>query len=71
MVGIFTEVPRQVAAKMIADGSAHAASEESAREFHEKTAEAKRLTDQEAAATKMQVTLVPADFRKMNRGGKE
>jgi len=70
--GLFTEVPKQVAAKMIADGRASVASEEKAREFQEKKLEAKRVADQEAVASKMQLTVVPtADIRRLTRSGKE
>jgi hypothetical protein len=56
--GLLTEVPKRLAAKMIADGRGRLASEDAARGFHEKKAEAKRGADQEAMASKMQVTLV-------------
>ena len=69
--GLLTEVSKAVAAKMIADGRGHLASEEVAREFQEKKAEAKRAADTEAAANRMQVTLVPADLMKTKRSTKE
>jgi len=69
--GVLTEVPKHLAARMIAEGRAHIASDEAVKTFQEKKAEAKRAADQEAAAAKMQVTLVPADIRKANRGGKD
>lgn len=55
--GLLTEVPKRVAAKMIADGRGRLASEETAKEFHDKKAEAKRTVDTEATANRMQVTL--------------
>ena len=69
--GLLTEVPKELAAKMIADGRAHAATDDVAREFHDKKAEAKRAADSEAAANKMQVTLVPTDLMKAKRLTKE
>jgi hypothetical protein len=70
--GLLTEVPKELAAKMIADGRAHAANDDVARDFHEKKAEAKRVADSEAAANRMQVTLVPtADLMKAKRVTKE
>jgi hypothetical protein len=70
--GLLTEVPKQLAAKMIADGRADLAGETAAREFHAKKAEAKRTADQEAIASRMQVTLVPtAELMKANRVTKE
>ena len=69
--GLLTEVPKAVAAKMIADGRGRLASESATREFQEKKAEAKRVADTEAAANRTQVTLVPADLMKMKRFTKE
>jgi hypothetical protein len=70
--GLLTEVPKELAAKMIADGRAHAANDDVAQEFHEKKAEAKRVADSEAAANRMQVTLVStADLIKAKRVIKE
>lgn len=56
--GVRTEVPRAVAAKMIVEGKARVATAEEASEFREQTAEAKRLADQMAAASRMQITVV-------------
>jgi hypothetical protein len=69
--GVLTEVPKRLAAKMIADGQAHVASEEAAKDFYERKAGAKRTADQEAVTAKMQVTLVPTDSKKVNRGAKD
>ena len=70
--GLLTEVPKHLAARMIADGRACLASEEEGRDFHEKKVEAKRLADQEAIASRMQVTLVPtAELKKTGRITKE
>jgi hypothetical protein len=66
--GLLTEVPKHLAARMVADGRACLASEEESRAFHEKKLEAKRLADQEAVASRMQVTLVPtAELKKASR----
>ena len=56
--GVRTEVPRAVAAKMIAEGRARLAQADEAKEFHDQKAEAKRLADQSAAANRMHVTVV-------------
>ena len=70
--GLMTEVPKAVAARMIADGRGHLASDEAARQFQERKAQAKRDADTEATANRMQVTLVPtADFVKTKRSAKE
>jgi hypothetical protein len=70
--GLLTEVPKQLAAKMIVDGRARLATEQAVREFHDKQVEAKRTTDQEAIANKMQMMLVPtAELMKAKRSAKE
>lgn len=70
--GVLTEVPKPLAAKMIADGRARLAPEQAVREFHEKKAEAKRAADQEAITNKMQMMLVPtAELMKAKRSAKE
>ena len=70
--GLLTEVPKAVAAKMVADGRGRLASEEATREFQERKAQAKRDADTEATANRMQVTLVPtADLMKTKRFTKE
>ncbi|HTT18509.1 MAG TPA: hypothetical protein VMG82_06170 [Candidatus Sulfotelmatobacter sp.] len=70
--GLLTEVPKEIAAKMIVDGRARLASEDAVREFQEKKAEAKKTADTEAAANRMQMTLVPtADLLKARRPSKE
>jgi hypothetical protein len=57
--GLFTEVPRRVAAKMLVDGFARLANPEEAKRFRDQLAEAKRVADQEAAAGKIQLSVVP------------
>jgi hypothetical protein len=70
--GLLTEVSSQLAARMIADGRAHLANDEAVRDFQQKKADAKRTADEEAIASKMQVTIVPsAELRKANRSIKE
>ena len=70
--GLLTEVPRQLAAKMIADGRARLAAEHSIREFHQQRAAAKRTADQQAVSDKMQMMFVPAaDIVKSKRSANE
>jgi hypothetical protein len=70
--GVLIEVPSAVAAKMIADGRAHLASTDEAKEFRQKAADAKRAADEEALANKMQISIVPtAELRKAVRPSKE
>ncbi len=73
--GVATEVPRAIAARMVVEGSARLATAEETKTFLERTAEAKRAADQAAAATRMQVTVVPTaewrNLRNASRGGRE
>ena len=58
--GTFTEVPRQIAAKLIVDGMAELADSEDLAKFRADQAEAKRIADQLAAAARaMQLTVIP------------
>ena len=66
--GLLTEVPKQLAARMITDGRARLASAEAAREFREKTGLAKRSAEELFSAKKSQVTLEPTvEMRKSTR----
>jgi tRNA isopentenyl-2-thiomethyl-A-37 hydroxylase MiaE len=56
--GVKTEVPRRLAAKLIAEGLARLATKEEARVFLEALAEAKRLAEQAAAAARVQVAVL-------------
>jgi len=70
--GLLTDVPKPLAAKMIADGRARLAAEQAVREFHEKKAEPKRTADHETMTNKMQMMLVPAaELTKTKRTAKE
>jgi len=69
--GVKSEVPRDLAARMIVDGRARLASEEEAREFQEWKAEAKRVADQLEAASRIQLTvLTENDLRGLKVAGK-
>ena len=69
-VGVLTEVTRQIAARMVVDGTAQEASEEQAREFRKQQAEVLRLAQEAAEAAKVQVTVVTTEEFKRIRGGK-
>ncbi|HTS64019.1 MAG TPA: hypothetical protein VMH28_18475 [Candidatus Acidoferrales bacterium] len=73
--GIKTEVPRQIAAKLIIEGSADLVNEEEAAKFRAALAEAKRAAEQAAAATRLQVSVIStADLESLKatvRGLKE
>jgi hypothetical protein len=67
--GVFTEVSRRTAAKMIVEGSARLATEQEATDFRERNGEAKIRADQLAAASRMQFTVVSTnDLRKLKSG---
>ncbi|MES1257286.1 MAG: hypothetical protein ABUS51_02605 [Acidobacteriota bacterium] len=55
-----TEVPRRVAAKLIAEGKARAATEEETLQFHDANQEALLQHRQEEAARRVQVMVIPA-----------
>jgi hypothetical protein len=57
--GVCTEVPADVAAKMMVDGTAALASTEVAAAFRRVQAEAKDQADREMAATKVPLSLIP------------
>jgi len=63
--GVKTEVRRALAAKMIVEGCVRQASEEEAQAFHDEKREAKRVADQLAAASRMQLIMAPqSEWRK-------
>jgi hypothetical protein len=56
--GTRTEVPRRLAAKMIAEGSARLAREDERQAFHAEQTEAVRVAEQLAASAKLQVAVL-------------
>jgi hypothetical protein len=66
--GILSEVGVRLAAKMVVEGSARLATQEEAEAFRQAHAEAKRIADQEAAAAKVQLTVLSTDELKRLRG---
>jgi len=56
--GVKIEVPREIAAKLIVESRARLASEEEAAVLRAETVETKRLADQAAAASRMQLTVL-------------
>ena len=70
--GLLTEVPKHLAARMIADERAHLASEDATLQFREKSADAKRTVEALLPADKRQVRSVPAsEIRSSTRRDKE
>ena len=63
--GVRTEASKAIAAKLIAEGRARLANAEEAEEFRSGIRQAKEKFDQEEAARRMQVVVIPADARKV------
>ena len=63
--GVRTEAPKAIAAKLIAEGRARLANADEAEEFRSAMRQAKEKFDQEEAARRMQVVVIPADPRKV------
>lgn len=57
--GVRNEVHRTVAARMILEGKARLATREEAEEFRAEVVEARRQAEQAAAASRVQVTVIP------------
>ncbi len=57
--GVRTEVPRAIAAKLIAEGRARVASDEEKSEFHEGQRAARDRFEEEQAVRRMQVVVMP------------
>lgn len=56
--GVASEVPREVAAKMIVNGQARLADDREEQQYRERAAEARRAAEQAALAERIQVTVV-------------
>ncbi len=56
--GVLTEAPKEIAARLIVEGTARLATAEEAAQFHERMAAARRAAEQSAAASRIQVTVV-------------
>jgi hypothetical protein len=57
--GTLTEVAPRLAAKMVTDGVARLASVDEARQLRDAQAEGQRLAEQTAAASRVQLTVLP------------
>jgi len=60
--GTLTEVSSDLAAKMLVDGTAHLATADEATQFRDKHAKLRKAAEDERAASKVQVTLIPKEF---------
>ena len=72
--GVVTEVPTPIAARMVVEQTARQATEAEIVAFHEKQAAAREVVENAAAASRVQVVVVPATITPAKppaRGGKE
>ena len=67
--GRLTEVTRDVAAKMLVDGIAELAPEKAAVEFRQRQEDMRKAAQDEMAASKVQLTVIPKEF--LERFGKK
>ena len=67
--GVRTEVPRSIAARLIAETRARVASEEEAREFRDANRLALEQHKQDEAAKRVQVMVIPAHKLRKQREG--
>jgi hypothetical protein len=65
--GVRTEVPRDIAARLIAEVRARVATEDEAREFHQTNRDAREAHEQNEAAKRVQVMVIPASELKKHR----
>jgi molybdenum-dependent DNA-binding transcriptional regulator ModE len=65
--GVRTEVPRVIAARLIAELRARIATEDETREFHQTNRDAKETHEQEEAARRVQVMVIPSHELKKQR----
>ncbi|HWF10748.1 MAG TPA: hypothetical protein VG297_19910 [Bryobacteraceae bacterium] len=65
--GVRTEVPRAIAAKLLAELRARVATAEEAREFHESQRAAREAHEQSEAAKRVQVMVIPSQELRKQR----
>ena len=66
--GVRTEAPRWIAARLIAEGRSRVSTTAEAEAFHEELATAKHKFEQEEAAKRVQVMVIPSgELRKRER----
>jgi hypothetical protein len=69
--GVRTEAPRAVAARLIAEGRARAATEAEAAEFREGLRAAREKYEQDETARRVQIVMVPAKEARKTKIGDE
>ncbi len=65
--GVLTEVPRKLAARLVAEGRAEVADAKTAARYREEAEEKRHVADQLLAASRMQVMVVPAETGKRSK----
>ena len=65
--GVRTDVPRPIAAKLVAELRARVATEDEAREFHDAHRQAREAREQEETAKRVQVMVIPSHELKKQR----
>lgn len=60
--GALTEVTRELAAKLLVDGAARLANNVEATEFRQRQVDMRKAAEDERAASKVQLTLVPREL---------
>jgi hypothetical protein len=69
--GTFTEVAKRLAARLIVEGLARLATEVEKKLFHEEMAEARRVAEQEAATSRVQLAVLStSELERLRDGGK-
>jgi hypothetical protein len=60
--GTLTEVSRELAAKMLVDGTARLATTDEATQFRERQTKLRKAAEEERAASKVQLTVIPKEY---------
>jgi hypothetical protein len=66
--GVRTEMPRAIAAKLIAEARARVATDEETHAFHEANREAREAHEEAEAAKRVQVMVIPARALRKRKG---
>jgi hypothetical protein len=66
--GVLSEVPKRMAAKLVTDGCARIASEESAMAYRERLEQIRQQALEERAANRVRVAVIPESELKAKRG---
>jgi hypothetical protein len=71
VAGVRSEVPKRVAARGVVEGRVRLATAKEAKEFRDQQAEAKRMLEEMAALSRVQLTVVPtSDLNRLKAAAK-